>query len=54
VLVAISAGPSGDGALATITINRVVDLLDSFNELNEFKQTRIARWKVNPWRRKSG
>ena len=43
VLVAITAGPSGNGALTTITINRVVDLPDSFNDLNEFKQTRIAR-----------
>jgi hypothetical protein len=34
---------AGDGALATTTINRVVHLLDSFNELDEFKQARSAR-----------
>ena len=43
VLVRITTRPNRAGALAMITINWMVDLLDSFNELNELKQTRIAR-----------
>jgi 2-hydroxychromene-2-carboxylate isomerase len=35
--------PAGDGALATKTIERVVDLLNGFPELNEFKHTSIPR-----------
>jgi protein-disulfide isomerase-like protein with CxxC motif len=35
--------PAGDAALATSTIERVVDLLTGWPELNEFKHTSIPR-----------
>jgi hypothetical protein len=35
--------PGGNAALATATIDRVVDLLTGWPELNEFKQTSIPR-----------
>jgi len=41
VFVRIMTRPAGDGALATATIERVVDLLENHVELNEFKRTSI-------------
>jgi hypothetical protein len=35
--------PHGDGAGSTKTIDHVLDLVDGFVELNEFKQTHIPR-----------
>lgn len=35
--------PEGDGAVATRTIERVLDLLGGFPELNEFKHTSVTR-----------
>ena len=35
--------PEGDGELGRRTIERVVDLLDGFPELNEFKHTSLSR-----------
>ena len=35
--------PAGDSALAISTIERVLDLLEGWPELNEFKHTRILR-----------
>lgn len=43
VFVRLMTRPDGDGDLARRTIDRVVDLLDGFDELNEFKQTSIRR-----------
>lgn len=43
VFVRLMTRPRGDGALATATIEKVVDLLDGFPELNEFKYTSISR-----------
>jgi predicted DsbA family dithiol-disulfide isomerase len=43
VFVRLTTRPQGDGKLATVTINRVLHLLDGFAELNEFKQTQIPR-----------
>jgi hypothetical protein len=33
--------PDGDAAIARSTIDRILDLLEGFPELNEFKQTSI-------------
>jgi len=41
VFVRIMTRPAGDGALATATIERVVDLLENHVDLNEFKRTSI-------------
>ena len=43
VFVRLTTRPQGDGELATTTVNRVLDLLNGFPELNEFKQTQIPR-----------
>ncbi|HET8618423.1 MAG TPA: DsbA family protein [Acidimicrobiales bacterium] len=43
VFVRLMHRPRGDGQLATRTIERVVDLLDGFPELNEFKHTTLKR-----------
>ena len=43
VFVRLMHRPQGDGALATRTIERVVDLLVGFPELNEFKHTTLKR-----------
>lgn len=43
VFVRLMTRPEGDGALATTTIERVVDLVSGFPELNEFKHTSIPR-----------
>lgn len=43
VFVRLMHRPEGDGALATRTIERVLDLLDGFPELNEFKHTSLKR-----------
>ena len=43
VFVRLMTRPQGDAALATKTIDRVVDLLTGFPELNEFKHTSIPR-----------
>ncbi|HEX4979250.1 MAG TPA: DsbA family protein [Acidimicrobiales bacterium] len=43
VFVRLMNRPEGDGALATATIERVVDLVSGWPELNEFKHTSIPR-----------
>ena len=43
VFVRLMTRPQGDGAMATKTIERVVDLVGGFPELNEFKHTSIPR-----------
>ena len=43
VFVRLMTRPKGDAALATKTIERVVDLVGVFPELNEFKHTSIPR-----------
>jgi DSBA-like thioredoxin domain len=43
VFVRLMERPKGDGALARRTIDRVVDLLVGFPELNEFKHTSLKR-----------
>jgi hypothetical protein len=43
VFVRLMNRPAGDSALATTTIERVLDLLTGWPELNEFKYTRILR-----------
>jgi hypothetical protein len=43
VFVRLMERPRGDGALARRTIDRVVDLLVGFPELNEFKHTSLKR-----------
>jgi hypothetical protein len=43
VFVRLMTRPRGDAALARRTIDRVVDLLDGFPELNEFKHTSLKR-----------
>jgi protein-disulfide isomerase-like protein with CxxC motif len=43
VFVRLMTRPAGDGVVATRTIERVVDLLGGFPELNEFKHTSILR-----------
>jgi len=43
VFVRLMTRPEGDAALATRTIERVVELVTGFPELNEFKHTSISR-----------
>jgi hypothetical protein len=43
VFVRLNDRPAGDAALATSTIERVVDLLDGWPALNEFKHTTLRR-----------
>ena len=43
VFVRLMAGPDGDGELAVRTVERVLDLVTGWPELNEFKHTSIAR-----------
>jgi protein-disulfide isomerase-like protein with CxxC motif len=43
VFVRLMTRPQGDAQLATTTIQRVVDLVGGFPELNEFKHTSIPR-----------
>ena len=43
VFVRLMTRPQGDGALARRTIDRVLELMDSAPELNEFKYTSIPR-----------
>jgi len=43
VFVRLMDRPHGDGALATRTIEHVLDLVDGFAGLNEFKHTSIPR-----------
>jgi hypothetical protein len=43
VFVRLMTRPNGDGALARRTIDRVLDLITTEPELNEFKYTSIAR-----------
>jgi hypothetical protein len=43
VFVRLMNRPAGDGALATSTIERVLDLMAGWPELNEFKHTSVLR-----------
>jgi len=43
VFVRLMNRPAGDGQLATTTIERVLDLLTGWPELNEFKHTAVLR-----------
>jgi predicted DsbA family dithiol-disulfide isomerase len=43
VFVRLMHRPAGDGALAISTIERVLDLLAGWPELNEFKHTKVLR-----------
>jgi hypothetical protein len=43
VFVRLMHRPEGDAKVAITTIDRVVDLLEGWPDLNEFKHTRIAR-----------
>jgi hypothetical protein len=43
VFVRLMTRPNGDAALATRTIDRVLDLLENHAEINEFKHTQIGR-----------
>lgn len=43
VFVRLMERPRGDGAVARHTIERVLDLLDHFPDLNEFKHTSLKR-----------
>ncbi|HSK91529.1 MAG TPA: DsbA family protein [Euzebyales bacterium] len=43
VFVRLMDRPGGDGAKAVRTVERILDLLDGFSELNEFKHTSIPR-----------
>lgn len=43
VFVRIMTRPQGDGALATSTINRVLELIEHHPDLNEYKHTSIPR-----------
>ena len=43
VFVRVLARPAGDASLATSTIDRVLNLVNGFPELNEFKHTSIPR-----------
>lgn len=43
VFVRLMERPNGDGAVAVRTVERVLDLLDGFADLNEFKHTTIPR-----------
>lgn len=43
IFVRLMSRPGGDVALATSTIERVMDLVDGFPELNEFKATSVPR-----------
>jgi hypothetical protein len=43
VFVRLMDRPEGDAERATSTVNRVLDLLQGWPELNEFKHTSIAR-----------
>jgi hypothetical protein len=43
VFVRLMNRPAGDGALATTTIERLLDLMASWPELNEFKHTSVLR-----------
>jgi hypothetical protein len=43
VFVRLLSRPEGDSALATSTIDRVIDLTDGWADLNEFKQTIVPR-----------
>jgi predicted DsbA family dithiol-disulfide isomerase len=43
VFVRLMHRPEGDAKVAITSIDRVVDLLEGWPDLNEFKHTRIAR-----------
>ncbi|HMK97108.1 MAG TPA: DsbA family protein [Acidimicrobiales bacterium] len=43
VFVRLMTRPEGDAKLAERTVDRVLDLIDEFPELNEFKYTRVER-----------
>jgi hypothetical protein len=43
VFVRLMHRPAGDGELGRTTIERVLDLMAGFPELNEFKHTKILR-----------
>jgi predicted DsbA family dithiol-disulfide isomerase len=43
VFVRLMTRPAGDGALGRTTIERVLDVMAGFPELNEFKHTKIPR-----------
>jgi 2-hydroxychromene-2-carboxylate isomerase len=43
VFVRLMERPNGNGAAAIRTVERVLDLLDDFSDLNEFKHTTIPR-----------
>jgi hypothetical protein len=43
VFVRLMSRPDGDAKLAEATIDRLVDLMDGFTDLNEFKHTTIPR-----------
>ena len=43
VFVRLMDRPAGDHALAISTVNRVLDLLEGWPELNEFKHTKVLR-----------
>ena len=39
---------NGDVTLATSTVEGVLDLMESFPELNEFKHSAALRWRARP------
>ena len=43
VFVRLMSGPEGDGAVARRTVDRVLDTITTWPELNEFKYSRISR-----------
>ena len=43
VFVRLMSRPEGDGKLAESTVERVIDILDGFPDLNEYKFTQIPR-----------
>ncbi len=43
VFVRLMSGPEGDGDVARRTVDRVIDTITGWPELNEFKYTRISR-----------
>ena len=43
VFVRVMSRPEGDAKLAETTVERVLDLVDGFPDLNEYKFTRIPR-----------
>ncbi len=44
VFVRLMHRPAGDFALATSTVERVLNLMERWPELNEFQHTAVLRW----------